>query len=77
MSFGERALWSNGESTSRRSLVDEFIKEIKEEHGLRNFDAEAVRNMYKYKNQRSGFPECSRRQRDQYSIGFSSFSAPG
>ena len=33
MSFGERALRSNGESTSRRSLVDEFIKEIKEEHG--------------------------------------------
>ena len=46
MSFSERALWSNGESTSKRSLVDKFIKEIKEEHGSRNFEAGAVRNMY-------------------------------
>jgi len=51
MSFGERALWSNGEKMSRGSLVNEFVKDTRKEHGLRNFETESERNTIKYKNQ--------------------------
>ena len=31
--------------------MDEFIKDMRKEHGLRNFEAESERNTHKYKNQ--------------------------
>ena len=50
MSFSERAVWSNGDNRSRRSLVNEFIKDMRKEHRLQNFEAESERNTYKYMN---------------------------
>ena len=36
---------------SRRSLLNEFIRDMRKEHGLQTFESESERNTYKYKNQ--------------------------